>query len=97
MATTAAETMLRCVFDGSLLINDVEIERRPYHRNCGCALHKLKGSHSTACSHHNRISFPRKELSANCSLYAAASKFSPQSCVMIGIYQRDWIGKKKKG
>ncbi|KAI6682376.1 hypothetical protein NL676_036257 [Syzygium grande] len=84
MATIAAETMLRCVYDGSLSLNDVEIERRPYHRNCGCALHKLKGSRSTACPHHNNISFPRKELLTNCSLTTAASKFSSQSCFVRG-------------
>ncbi|KAI6703289.1 hypothetical protein NL676_012425 [Syzygium grande] len=84
MATIAAEMMLRCVFDGSLLVNDVEIERRPYHLNFGCALHKLKGSCSTACPHHNNISFPRKELSTNCSLSTEASKFSSQSCFVSG-------------
>ncbi|KAF9614440.1 hypothetical protein IFM89_018585 [Coptis chinensis] len=41
MAT--AEGLLRCVFDGCLSVSDIEIERRPYHRNCSCALHKSKG------------------------------------------------------
>ncbi|XP_048134034.1 uncharacterized protein LOC125314842 [Rhodamnia argentea] len=84
MATIAAETMLRCVFDGSLLVNDVEIERRPYHRHCSCALHKLKGSRSTACPNHNNISFPWKELSTTCSLSTAASKFSCRPCFVSG-------------
>ncbi|KAJ0089998.1 hypothetical protein Patl1_14826 [Pistacia atlantica] len=35
--------MLRFATDCSLSLNDVDIERRPYHKNCGCALHKLKG------------------------------------------------------
>ncbi|KAI6682375.1 hypothetical protein NL676_036256 [Syzygium grande] len=84
MATIAAETMLWCVFDGSLLVNDVETERRPYHCSCGCALHKLKGSCLTACPHHNNISFQQKELSTNYSLSTVASKFSSQSCFVSG-------------
>ncbi|KAK3435725.1 hypothetical protein EUGRSUZ_C00431 [Eucalyptus grandis] len=84
MATIAAELMLHGAFHGCLLIHDVEIQRRPYHRNCGCALHKLKGVHSTTCSLHNNISFPRKELPANCSLSTTAAKFSSQSCICSG-------------
>ncbi|KAL3744276.1 hypothetical protein ACJRO7_013521 [Eucalyptus globulus] len=84
MATIAAEMMLRYVIDGSLSMNDVEIERRPYHRNCGCALHKLKDDHPTACSHHKNMSFPKRELSGNCSLSMAASKFSSPSSLLNG-------------
>ncbi|KAI6703291.1 hypothetical protein NL676_012427 [Syzygium grande] len=84
MATIAAETMLQCVVDGSLSMNDVEIERRPYHRNCGCALHKLKGDCPSACSHHKNMSFPKRELFSNCSLSMAASKFSSHSSLLNG-------------
>ncbi|KMT03605.1 hypothetical protein BVRB_8g192780 [Beta vulgaris subsp. vulgaris] len=28
-----------CVFDSSISSNNSDIQRRPYHRNCGCALH----------------------------------------------------------
>ncbi|RXH74318.1 hypothetical protein DVH24_029039 [Malus domestica] len=34
-----AGMMFRCVFEGSLSMQDTEIERRPYHKNCSCALH----------------------------------------------------------
>ncbi|XP_048134033.1 uncharacterized protein LOC125314841 [Rhodamnia argentea] len=84
MATVAAETVLWCVVDGSLSMNDVEIKRRPYHRNCGCAFHKLKGNRPTACSHHENMSFPKRELSGNCSLSMAASKFSSHSSLLNG-------------
>ncbi|KAI6703292.1 hypothetical protein NL676_012428 [Syzygium grande] len=84
MATIAAETMLRCVVEGSLSVNDVEIERRPYHRNCGCALHKLKGDWPTACSHHKNVSLPRRELTSNCSFSMAAFKFSSHSSLLNG-------------
>ncbi|CAL5328018.1 unnamed protein product [Camellia sinensis] len=79
MATVAAEMMLRCVFDGSLSMHDVEIERRPYHRNCTCAMHNSKGACSTASSEHRSISFPKKELRNECALSMTASKFSSQS------------------
>ncbi|KAL3744281.1 hypothetical protein ACJRO7_013526 [Eucalyptus globulus] len=84
MATIAAEIMLRFILDGSLSVDDVEIERRPYHRNCGCALHNLKGDRLTACSHHNNMSFPKRDLSSNCSLSMAASKFSSNSSLFSG-------------
>ncbi|KAL7190966.1 hypothetical protein ACSBR2_023105 [Camellia fascicularis] len=79
MATVAAEMMLRCIFDGSLSTHDLEIERRPYHRNYTCAMHKSKGACSTACFEHTSISFPKKELWNECSLSMSASKFSSQS------------------
>ncbi|RDX90146.1 hypothetical protein CR513_28026, partial [Mucuna pruriens] len=41
MASGACQMMLRCVFEGSISLHDMEIERRPYHKNCGCELHNL--------------------------------------------------------
>ncbi|KAJ0029789.1 hypothetical protein Pint_14693 [Pistacia integerrima] len=61
MATIATEMMLRCATDCSLSLNDFNIERRPYHKNCGCALHKLKGVCSNDCSKQNNISFAKKK------------------------------------
>lgn len=50
-----------CVFDGSLSMQDFLIERRPYHRNCGCALHDDRFRNGAACSHamklKNSVSF----------------------------------------
>lgn len=63
MATIATGMMLRCVFDGSWSMNNFEIELRPYHRDCKCALHKSKGSKcSNSCPGNNIISFPKKDL-----------------------------------
>ncbi|KAL7134577.1 hypothetical protein ABFS83_11G036300 [Erythranthe nasuta] len=73
MATEAADLMFRCVFDGSLSMGDVDIERRPYHRACKCALHEIKGK----CSHSNgNISFPRREVRSKCSLSLSSSNIS---------------------
>ncbi|KAL6221352.1 hypothetical protein ACLB2K_009103 [Fragaria x ananassa] len=72
-----------CVFEGSLSIQDTEIERRPYHKNCNCALHKSKGGPcSNACAQRN-ISFPKKQSWTDSSLCmsAATSKLSSQHCL----------------
>ncbi|KAK4343254.1 hypothetical protein RND71_036348 [Anisodus tanguticus] len=75
MATGAAgEGIYRGIFEGSISGHDLEISKRPYHRNCGCALHKSRGN----CSHSSRymnISYPiRRSWSEGClSLVAAAS------------------------
>ncbi|KAF4365218.1 hypothetical protein G4B88_000377 [Cannabis sativa] len=46
-----AEMLLCCVFEaGSISLHDMEIDRRPYHRYCGCALHKFKVSDQTTSS-----------------------------------------------
>ena len=83
MAAGAAEAMLRCVFDGSISMSDMEIERRPYHRNCSCAMHKLKGVCSNACSQQKNISYSKKQSWDDCSLSIKASKFSSQSCFLV--------------
>ncbi|GMJ15637.1 hypothetical protein HRI_005232900 [Hibiscus trionum] len=84
MATgaAAAETMLRCVLEGSLLMQEMEVERRPYHRNCSCALHGLKASVcSSACSRTRKISFTKRKTWNDCSLSMANSRFSSRSSV----------------
>ncbi|EHA8591981.1 hypothetical protein COCNU_contig69151249G000010 [Cocos nucifera] len=43
MAAEAAHVMLQSVFDGCIAFFDNEIQRRPYHRNCSCALHRSSG------------------------------------------------------
>ncbi|KAI6703294.1 hypothetical protein NL676_012430 [Syzygium grande] len=82
MSTIADETTLRRVLDGSLSLNDTQIEQRPYHRNCNCALDKAKGSPS-GCSRHSKISFAKKELWADSSLSMATRKVSPQSSFTV--------------
>ncbi|KAL3586476.1 hypothetical protein D5086_013343 [Populus alba] len=61
MATGAAEMILKCIFSGSISLNDMEIKRRPYHRNCKCALHRLKDICSDACPKQRSLSFPKKQ------------------------------------
>uniref|UniRef100_M1ADF5 Uncharacterized protein n=1 Tax=Solanum tuberosum TaxID=4113 RepID=M1ADF5_SOLTU len=72
--SAAGDAIFRGVFEGSISGHDLEISKRPYHRNCGCALHKSRGN----CSHSSRymtVSYPiRRSWSEGClSLVAAAS------------------------
>ncbi|KAF9662802.1 hypothetical protein SADUNF_Sadunf18G0092200 [Salix dunnii] len=53
MATGSADGFFRYVYDGCLSGSDMGIDRRPYHRNCRCALHKSKEN----CPH----ALPRRE------------------------------------
>lgn len=82
MTTGAAAMMLQCVTDGTLSMHDIEIERRPYHRNCGCALHKLKGDCANTCSQHKNISYPKKQSWNDCSLSIVNSRSSSQSSLV---------------
>ncbi|PRQ46209.1 hypothetical protein RchiOBHm_Chr2g0086581 [Rosa chinensis] len=79
MTTLGVSGMIfQCVFEGSLSMQDTEIERRPYHKNCNCALHKSKGGAClNACPQRN-ISFPKKQSWTDGSLCmsAATSKVS---------------------
>ncbi|KAG2242805.1 hypothetical protein Bca4012_034856 [Brassica carinata] len=36
---SAADGIFRCIFEGCISGLDSAIERRPYHKNCDCALH----------------------------------------------------------
>ncbi|CAN4113142.1 unnamed protein product [Withania somnifera] len=49
MSTGAAAMVLQGVFDGNLSMSDMDMERRPYHKNCSCALHKQKGEQKSTC------------------------------------------------
>lgn len=51
--------ILQSFFDVSIPVCNMEIERRPYHRNCTCALHNLKNKNMNACSGCNNVKFLR--------------------------------------
>lgn len=79
MASGAAKVVLHYVFNGIISMHEMEIERRPYHRNCSCALHKPKGSYPKPCFHHQNIAFPKKQSRHDCSLSITVSEFSSSS------------------
>lgn len=68
--------MLRCVFDGSLSTQNMEIERRPYHKNCSCALHKSKSDSSATPCQQRMVSFTKRTSGNHCCLSMKASKSS---------------------
>ncbi|KAL3744280.1 hypothetical protein ACJRO7_013525 [Eucalyptus globulus] len=76
MATLAVEMMLHCVLEGSLSLNDMEIEHWPYHRNCSCPLHQLKGTCPSARDRHRNVSHPRKDSWKDCCLSVIVSTCS---------------------
>ncbi|KAJ0239929.1 Uncharacterized protein HA466_0226420 [Hirschfeldia incana] len=58
----AADGIFRCIFEGCISGLDSAIERRPYHKNCDCALHDGAGKRQRkSCRRHGSsesISFP---------------------------------------
>ncbi|KAL5772764.1 hypothetical protein ACOSQ2_012688 [Xanthoceras sorbifolium] len=90
----AADMVLGCVFNGSLLLHDLTIERRPYHKNCSCALHDLKGTCSNTCLKKNNLSFHKKQVWSSSSenhqysLSLSASKGSSESFLINGTSTR---------
>ncbi|RAL37743.1 hypothetical protein DM860_000437 [Cuscuta australis] len=78
-AGAAGDGLLRGVFEGSISGHDSDIQRRPYHKNCGCALHKSRGGGGRRCSHSpSHVSYPiRRSWSEGCLALAVASSRSP--------------------
>ncbi|KAG6587850.1 hypothetical protein SDJN03_16415, partial [Cucurbita argyrosperma subsp. sororia] len=70
-----ADALFGSVYHGCIATCDAEIARRPYHKNCGCALHDRD---NRRCSHsmskHSTVSYPiRRAWSEGCLAMAAAS------------------------
>ncbi|XP_048335759.1 uncharacterized protein LOC125423919 [Ziziphus jujuba] len=89
MATGAAapgDGVFRCVFDGSIAGCDTGIERRPYHRNCSCALHKSRNHCSHGWQKSKNVSYPmRRAWSEGCLSLVASPNSSPSSSpAMVG-------------
>ncbi|KAJ9548543.1 hypothetical protein OSB04_021086 [Centaurea solstitialis] len=68
MATGAARMTFQCVFEGSLSMSEMDKERRPYHKDCNCVLHKPEDETPRACTRHRRISYSMKPSWNKCSL-----------------------------
>ncbi|XP_010047178.2 uncharacterized protein LOC104436145 [Eucalyptus grandis] len=87
MATGAAECLLRCVYEGCISGCDSGIERRPYHRNCGCALHKKSGSNfpRPPTGKGKSVSYPiRRAWSEGSLVLMASASSSPSSSPVVG-------------
>lgn len=66
-------------FEGCITSCDMEITRRPYHRNCSCALHKMRGKCSHV-SHITNISYPIRRVWSEGSLAFMVSTNSSSPC-----------------
>ncbi|CAN0900659.1 hypothetical protein LINGRAHAP2_LOCUS20965, partial [Linum grandiflorum] len=73
MANAIASMVVQRVFDGSISFHDNEIERRPYHRDCECALHESKGNCSNIWCVQRNISFRKKTRACSLAITASAS------------------------
>ncbi|KAL5772760.1 hypothetical protein ACOSP7_012371 [Xanthoceras sorbifolium] len=86
-ASSAADGFFRCVYEGCISGCDSGIERRPYHRNCGCALHsKSNNKSSRNCNPSNshkckkiNVSYPMRRAWSEGSLVMAAAAASSSS------------------
>lgn len=85
----AADGVFRCVLEGCLSGYDNGVERRPYHRNCGCALHnqsrdKSSTNRSPICG---CVSYPIRRSWSEGSLVMAAfsAHSSPSSSPAVGV------------
>jgi len=77
MATGAGDGFLRPIFEGCISGYDHSVERRPYHRKCGCVLHsKSRKSSNTQKSPMmcDKVKYPiRRAFSeGNLALFASA-------------------------
>ncbi|KAF7839389.1 uncharacterized protein G2W53_007871 [Senna tora] len=89
-AGAAADGLFRCIYEGCLSSYNHGAERRPYHRNCGCAFHGM--SSKAACSHKairgNNVSYPMRRAWSEGSLAVVASGHSsPSSPIAFGNYR----------
>ncbi|KAL9667311.1 hypothetical protein QQ045_001662 [Rhodiola kirilowii] len=79
MAAIGAQILLQSVSNGCLTMHDTEIERRPYHRNCSCALHKSTSTCSKGCSQSKTAMFPKNQIWKDAKLSLATVKSSSNS------------------
>lgn len=78
MSTGASsDGFFRGIYDGCISGHDMDITNRPYHRNCGCALHKTRRN----CTHalpKSKVSYPiRRAWSENSLAVMASGQCSP--------------------
>ncbi|KAL4345969.1 hypothetical protein HN51_064114 [Arachis hypogaea] len=85
MATGASQMMMvRGVMEGSISTKDRNVERRPYHKNCGCELHNSNPENGVCPQQRYRsISFNNKiSCKHSGSLRAKSSNFSSKTEAM---------------
>ncbi|WOH06009.1 hypothetical protein DCAR_0625432 [Daucus carota subsp. sativus] len=69
--------------DGCITGHDGGIQRRPYHRNCSCALHNTRGYCGHA-SQNTKVSYPMRRNSSEGCLSLMASEYASW-CVATAV------------
>ncbi|PIN09382.1 hypothetical protein CDL12_18035 [Handroanthus impetiginosus] len=83
----AGDGLLRGPFEGCIS-GDTGIQRRPYHKNCGCALHQSYG-HCPHLNRYNNISYPiRRSWSESCLSLISHSSPSCSSSLAAAVITR---------
>lgn len=83
----AAEGLFRCIYEGCIPGYNQGVERRPYHRNCGCAFHgkSPKATCTRKAIKGNNVSYPlRRALSEGSLALVASAHSSPSSPAAFG-------------
>ncbi|XAR50734.1 hypothetical protein NMG60_11005147 [Bertholletia excelsa] len=90
MATGAAgDGLIWGMFEACISGSDMSIQRRPYHRNCSCALHKSRGTCSHAPSRAT-VSYPiRRTWSEGCLTMMAAPSPTSSPCSSPAVAPAD--------
>ncbi|KAF5180033.1 hypothetical protein FRX31_030377 [Thalictrum thalictroides] len=89
MESKVAGALLHCVYDGSISMFDMEIERRPYHKNCTCALHKSNKNCSNLCPQRRKTSVLIKQLWKECSLSMDGNLYSKNASSSVASSRVD--------
>ncbi|MBA0797213.1 hypothetical protein Gohar_007928 [Gossypium harknessii] len=90
MVVGISDGLFRSIYEGCLSSRDVAIERRPYHRNCGCALHdKSRRSCLHKFSKSTNVSYPIRRLwKEGCLALDAATMASPSPSPCITSFHK---------
>ncbi|TYI48380.1 hypothetical protein E1A91_D13G244300v1 [Gossypium mustelinum] len=96
MAAGAADGIFWSLYEGCISGNEIGIERRPYHKNCRCALHdKSRGNCPLSIAKSNNVSYPmRRAWSEGCLMMTAAAS---SSCHSSPSSLPAWAGKHHLG
>lgn len=65
MSTGAAgDGFIKGIYNGCIPGHDMGVQNRPYHRNCGCALHKTRSDYSHSLPK-SKVSYPIRRVWSN--------------------------------
>ncbi|KAL8223451.1 hypothetical protein R6Q57_018926 [Mikania cordata] len=73
-------------FEGCINFDDMEVSRRPYHRNCNCPLHKMVShDYGSPVCHITNVSYPLKHEGSLAMTTISRNYYSPVTITWIRI------------